>query len=69
MTALLISHFPQIHTRLCHLWDGEGGSNKDSNSSNTAAAALMAMAEETTATTTMAAGTEGKDNNQLKTIS
>ncbi len=62
--ALLISHFSQIHTRLCHLWDGDG-SNDNSNNSNTAAAAMMMMAVAAT-TKTMAAGTEGKDNNQLK---
>jgi hypothetical protein len=64
MTALLISQISQIHTRLCHLWDGDG-SNDDSNSSNTAAAAMMTMAAATT-TRTMAAGTGGKDSNQLK---
>jgi hypothetical protein len=69
MTALLISHFSQILTRLCHLLDGEDGSNNNSNSSNMAAAAKMTLAEEMTATMTMAAGTEEKDNNQLKTIS
>jgi hypothetical protein len=63
MTALLISHFSQIHTRLCHLWNGDG-SDDNSNNSKTAAA-MMKMAAATT-TPTMAAGTEGKDNNQLK---